>query len=428
MKCSNWLCRSVLMICVVLASQSMAHAIDLNWVGGATGEWNDVAAWNDGIGPIDWFTSAGRTNGYEGADPLNAVIAGGSVVTYDSRQWGDFRMNQNGTLTIQDGATWQQVITEDPNNGNNWTRMNPSELNIDGGTFRRVGASSGEIAEANGSSVTEFYPIGGWFALGGLSGSASDQVTNVNITNGGQLINEGQLLLGYPTTNNTNISVSININDGTMDLTGGKWSSESDLNLPDSSPGAGDLLIWDFYSLDTPEKPTYAINFTGPGQIITDYGIQNPIDSNNDNMYPNLGEKLTWEELWNRGILQANGQSGKDGLTFGDYFSTSGTFDGENYTLTSKVGTVTPLLGDYNKNGEVDAADYTIWKDNFGSTTSLDADGNANGEVDAADYTVWKDNFGATAGAAASVSSVPEPATGVLSLLSLLALAALRRR
>ncbi|MCA9189180.1 MAG: hypothetical protein KDA99_26325, partial [Planctomycetales bacterium] len=54
------------------------------------------------------------------------------------------------------------------------------------------------------------------------------------------------------------------------------------------------------------------------------------------------------------------------------------------------------LPGDYNGNGIVDAADYTVWKDNFGSDTELAADGNEDGVVNAADYTIWKDNFGQT--------------------------------
>ncbi|MCA9188253.1 MAG: hypothetical protein KDA99_21645 [Planctomycetales bacterium] len=64
--------------------------------------------------------------------------------------------------------------------------------------------------------------------------------------------------------------------------------------------------------------------------------------------------------------------------------------------------------GDYNLNGSVDAADYTVWKDGFGSTADLDADGNGDGTVDAADYTVWKDHFGESV-ADAAVHVVPEP-------------------
>ncbi|MEM9913334.1 MAG: dockerin type I repeat-containing protein [Planctomycetota bacterium] len=71
------------------------------------------------------------------------------------------------------------------------------------------------------------------------------------------------------------------------------------------------------------------------------------------------------------------------------------------------------LPGDYNGDGQVDAADYTVWADHFGSMTNLAADGNGDGVVDAADYTVWADHFGTTAGINPS-SVVPEPGIAVL--------------
>lgn len=84
------------------------------------------------------------------------------------------------------------------------------------------------------------------------------------------------------------------------------------------------------------------------------------------------------------------------------------------------------LLGDYNDNGTVDAADYTIWRDTLGSTSDLRADGDNSGDITAIDFGVWKDNFSpaATGGAAlASGFVVPEPPHSLLavSLLPLLA-------
>jgi hypothetical protein len=69
-----------------------------------------------------------------------------------------------------------------------------------------------------------------------------------------------------------------------------------------------------------------------------------------------------------------------------------------------------PLVGDYNFDGTVDAADYTVWRDRLGSavTPFTSADGDGNGVVDAADYQVWKDHFGETvpgAGGGAEVGS-----------------------
>ncbi|MEM1027351.1 MAG: PQQ-dependent sugar dehydrogenase [Planctomycetota bacterium] len=83
-----------------------------------------------------------------------------------------------------------------------------------------------------------------------------------------------------------------------------------------------------------------------------------------------------------------------------------------------RIDTDFPVLGDYNGNGEVDAADYTVWADNFGSTVDLAADGNGNGVIDAADYTIWADNFGIGAPASQGAGAIPEPSS--LALLSII--------
>jgi hypothetical protein len=79
-----------------------------------------------------------------------------------------------------------------------------------------------------------------------------------------------------------------------------------------------------------------------------------------------------------------------------------------------------PVPGDYNGNGIVDAADYSIWRNTFGSTTDLRANGNNSGAsanvIDQADYTFWKTHFGQTSASGGGAFGVPEPATVLLLL------------
>lgn len=64
----------------------------------------------------------------------------------------------------------------------------------------------------------------------------------------------------------------------------------------------------------------------------------------------------------------------------------------------------TPATGDYNSSGGVDAADYTVWRDNLGTNFALPnrAQGNT-GNVSQADYATWQSNYG-------SQASGPDPA------------------
>jgi hypothetical protein len=111
----------------------------------------------------------------------------------------------------------------------------------------------------------------------------------------------------------------------------------------------------------------------------------------------------------------------------GKYFARiSGTDDSvQLYELRlGAAALVTVLAGDYNQDGVVNAADYSVWRNTLGAVGSnLAADGNGNGRIDAADYAVWKSNFGMSSGAGsgglADGGSVPEPAS-----LMLLAIAA----
>jgi hypothetical protein len=64
------------------------------------------------------------------------------------------------------------------------------------------------------------------------------------------------------------------------------------------------------------------------------------------------------------------------------------------------------LLGDFNHDGTVDAADYSVWRDGLDTIYTL------------ADYETWKTHFGEVAGGSAASSplsaSVPEPSTAWL--------------
>lgn len=99
------------------------------------------------------------------------------------------------------------------------------------------------------------------------------------------------------------------------------------------------------------------------------------------------------------------------------YVEFVGSNGGDGYLNALKlVATDAPVaVGDFNGDGLVNAADYTVWRDNLnGNESVLGGAGDGSGIVDAGDYTLWKNNYG---GGASLAAAVPEPLTTTMLLV-----------
>jgi hypothetical protein len=84
------------------------------------------------------------------------------------------------------------------------------------------------------------------------------------------------------------------------------------------------------------------------------------------------------------------------------------------------------LAGDYNRDGQVNNADYVVWRNTNGSSGFFAADGNGDGVVNQLDYNYWRFRFG---NAGSGAAAVPEPSSSVLLLVVACAFsAAIKRR
>jgi formylglycine-generating enzyme required for sulfatase activity len=116
----------------------------------------------------------------------------------------------------------------------------------------------------------------------------------------------------------------------------------------------------------------------------------------------------------NRGSMSANLDNSRTGLRLA-------TIEGGS-----------PVIGDYNNNGTVDAADYVVWRDHLGTSFQLQNESSTStpGSVTQDDYDIWKARFGSISGSASATgaSIVPEPATALLIACGAMLACAIGRR
>jgi hypothetical protein len=351
-----------------------------------------------------------------------ANISGGTIDLIEELFVGNGN-DSKGTLNLSGGTIIaRKVLLGDNRKGSGTVTLSGTgKLELDEHLFITGDGTSnftmnGGIIDANGAIVV---------------GAHNKAVMNIN---SGQILAGSFLLSDSPTG-----EADVTMTGGTMDLTGSVVFGWGDPNQPDGGVRAK-------FTLDGPSAVINASNLrsrseAGPmGGEAFEFelrqGTLNLRGSLADfagtlpafGLFDMHGGKLTLDgdkiaHVQSRitsGDLVANGAA----MSMLSDFSIM--FDGTE-TIVMLAGTVPGVLGDYNGNGVVDAADYVVWRKN---PASLPNEGASPGVVDQADYNFWRSRFGATSGSASALGSaaVPEPHALLLACFGLSMLMGLRRR
>ena len=228
---------------------------------------------------------------------------------------------------------------------------------------------------ATGTVVT--YEIGALNSdttfAGGITTGAGG--INLNKTGTGKLTLSGTL--SHTTTNNA----LPDLRGGITRVTSGTLALSGTASIPGgiNDPTLGDL----FTTIDL--KAGATLDVSGAGTTYTTAPLQQLIGSGRVvGNYNHSQGRLRPGDVPVGNENTATSAAGT--LTFANNLNISGGTI--NFDISSSIG-------DYNSNGDVDAADYVVWRENLGTSNPLpNRDPGNNGPVSAADFNSWKANFG----------------------------------
>jgi uncharacterized delta-60 repeat protein len=149
--------------------------------------------------------------------------------------------------------------------------------------------------------------------------------------------------------------------------------------------------FWDIVLVRYDANGALDLTFNGGGKVTTNSGAE--FDAVNSLVLQSDGK-----------IIVAGSRGGK-GTTSTDI--TLARYEGD---------PISTLVGDYNRSGTVDAADYVLWRNTRGAVVAAysGADGDGDGAIDQDDYDLWRANFGhmlpVASSAALAAPSAPDNA------------------
>jgi autotransporter-associated beta strand protein len=143
---------------------------------------------------------------------------------------------------------------------------------------------------------------------------------------------------------------------------------------------------------------------------------QNIVSDNEWHLYQwNLGDPNHWDALSGGANGQIDAENGKvtiDSIWFNGLGDAQIYLDNVSYNPGGLLAAAA-IMGDYDGDGAVTAADYDAWRSSLGKsvTPGTKSDGNRDGIVDVADYVIWRKLMSFINGGGASIggTAVPEP-------------------
>jgi hypothetical protein len=337
--------------------------------GTSSPQYNSIT--RDGVGNLYFFES--QTDGmfkYDTSGRLSKLVSEAELNKFQVAQGGaafDIVLRMQTRPSTGPGFTVTEVIYQDD------------------GLDTPVGVYDfkvGDFNRDNSVNAADFMQFSAALGLRGVPASDANQKFDLNgnsITTGGNSVVDWK---------------DVKILQQFANIPNGDVNFDSALNFTDL-----DVMAANYYTVPGQTTETWA---TGDILSIDPNYAANAVDANLVNATDLNLVAQTWVGLGQPKVTST--QADAQGYT--------GQFRTDLLAAFAAVGGVP---GDYNGNGTVDAADYTVWRDTQGATVTAGtgADGSNNGIIDAADYTFWQTRFGNTsASIAAAVSSaaVPEPA------------------
>jgi hypothetical protein len=404
---------------------------DTNITGG-TGPYTAGVAWQDAAAPVGPDTG--------GTSPFRLQV--GSDDSVYITDWSDPHAGLWQATPDLSSAVEVLDSTGRAASGLNGTHGSISDVVILGSGDSRVlwtadedyiagGASTGSVLRYDIGATTTFSgDPSGVVYVDGATGAAN---RIINFENSIAVDNDGKLWLSQNRSNGTDKPSLIQVDpaDGSV-----LWESLTSLGSPDplrgtegmafdpvnnvialvataqASPRNGLITIFD------PVTKSVLTTFQfGATPVSTGSGNNNDVAfDNSGNLYVTnrSGERL---RVWSPPFGDISGKT-----YAGNAFTTNSLGALGSISLTASVN----VLGDFNSDGKVDAADYVVWRQNDTANASLPNDSGLT--TQAARYSLWKARFGTSGGAGLGSDAVPEPVSLCLLWMGMSGLAVISRR